>query len=320
MSARRWVYTINNYLELDIVNVQSWEALTHVCAREVGESGTPHLQGYIKLASTKRLAGMKSLCDRAHWEIAKGNEEQCVAYCRKDGNMIVDKVAPNEQGKRSDLLKIRDEIIKGTSLRNISLMEDHFETYVRYKKSLDAIRASWLPKRQWKMEVIVRWGPPRTGKSSYVWKTHGVDNVFKKQMGHKWWHSYQGEPVVLIDEFHDCCKEMNFHYMLDLLDEHPLEIEVKGGHTNFCSRIIYLTSNKNPRSWFSCEEHRNAFFERITKITYVTKTRELDQPAGPFRPIADVLTSVSEVGGVILGPPTPGVSPSREVTPKTMEA
>ena len=56
-----------------------------VFGKEVGENGTPHLQGYIEFASKKTMKGLKKLNDRAHWEVKydDSNPKEASDYCKK---------------------------------------------------------------------------------------------------------------------------------------------------------------------------------------------------------------------------------------------
>ncbi|KAJ1637567.1 hypothetical protein T492DRAFT_950752 [Pavlovales sp. CCMP2436] len=66
---RVWTYTINNYTEEELafvkLLVEPSEVKRHVCGIEVGENGTPHLQGAISWACAKRFTPMKKLFPRA---------------------------------------------------------------------------------------------------------------------------------------------------------------------------------------------------------------------------------------------------------------
>ena len=53
-----------------------------ILALEIGDSGTPHVQGYIEFTNKLRPFSLK-LSPRVRWEVAKGTREQNVQYCSK---------------------------------------------------------------------------------------------------------------------------------------------------------------------------------------------------------------------------------------------
>lgn len=96
--AKNWCFTINNPTddeELWLCTHGEEIALSEtsvfsylVFGRETGENNTPHLQGYFRLRTKKRLATIKSLdgFERAHLEVARGTAKQASDYCKKDGD------------------------------------------------------------------------------------------------------------------------------------------------------------------------------------------------------------------------------------------
>jgi len=88
---RKWVFTLNNYSEEDITQLHS-DFLKYgkkfICEKEIGESGTPHLQGYVMFKNSRNLETLKKVNKKVHWGIAKGNVEQNKKYCSKDNNVI----------------------------------------------------------------------------------------------------------------------------------------------------------------------------------------------------------------------------------------
>ncbi len=88
--AIRWCFTLNNYTENEISSVITTikeKCKKAIISREVGESGTPHLQGYIEF-KTKTRPKSVFLFNRIHFEKAKGNAQQNYNYCSKDGDVI----------------------------------------------------------------------------------------------------------------------------------------------------------------------------------------------------------------------------------------
>lgn len=90
--AIRWCFTLNNYTESEvssIVPVLSDSCRVAFFAKEVGESGTPHLQGYLEFKKKSRpLSVFKSVCDRFHWEKAKGSKDDNLKYCTKSSDLF----------------------------------------------------------------------------------------------------------------------------------------------------------------------------------------------------------------------------------------
>jgi len=88
---RKLCFTINNYTNTeykDLLSVIDKRFYKAIIGKEVGENGTPHLQGYIEFHSPKTWSTIKKLLPRAHIERAKGTRAQNVAYCSKGGDYV----------------------------------------------------------------------------------------------------------------------------------------------------------------------------------------------------------------------------------------
>ncbi len=100
---RRWVFTLNNYLQEELDALSTAKDSQYVLyGKEVGDEGTRHLQGFIVLKTKKRLGGVKSILPRAHWEKMKGTLKSNIEYCSKDGDITEHGEKP-KLGRRSDL-------------------------------------------------------------------------------------------------------------------------------------------------------------------------------------------------------------------------
>lgn len=84
--ATNWIITLNNPTELETTawtNIKQNHFVKEAQGQlEVGEEGTPHIQGYIKTESV-RFSQIKKLFPRAHIEIAK-NAIAARQYCVKE--------------------------------------------------------------------------------------------------------------------------------------------------------------------------------------------------------------------------------------------
>jgi len=116
-ACKMWCFTLNNYNENDIekiVLVFKGVCKLFIIGKEVGESGTPHLQGYCEFIKRIRPLSLK-LTEKIHWEKCKGNREQNVDYCSKENVLIKYgfpeevKVIDNLKPWQSDVVKIIEE-------------------------------------------------------------------------------------------------------------------------------------------------------------------------------------------------------------------
>ncbi len=79
-----WVFTVNNPVPTDMVSPELCDYM--IVGLEIGDEGTKHLQGYVRLKTKIRMKSMKKLLPRAHLEPAKGTDWQNRVYCSKDGD------------------------------------------------------------------------------------------------------------------------------------------------------------------------------------------------------------------------------------------
>lgn len=105
MQARNWTFTLNNYEGL--LDIALFSDCTYsIYQEEVGESGTPHLQGYLQFSCRKRLAFLRDLVglEGAHFEVARGTPEENKVYCSKDEGRLG---GPYESGEMGNAFGIR---------------------------------------------------------------------------------------------------------------------------------------------------------------------------------------------------------------------
>ncbi len=84
-----WFFTFNNYDTESIEYLQivfNELKAKYVFGEEVGASGTPHLQGYIKLVKRLRLTALVKIDPRIHWEATR-NDDSAISYCQKDNKV-----------------------------------------------------------------------------------------------------------------------------------------------------------------------------------------------------------------------------------------
>lgn len=89
---KRWCFTLNNYSEKEYTDLSKKCANIgkYVIGKEIGENGTPHLQGYLELETKLRFKGVKEILgnEKLHIEACNGNRISNINYCTKDYRYI----------------------------------------------------------------------------------------------------------------------------------------------------------------------------------------------------------------------------------------
>lgn len=268
MAGRRYCFTLNNYRFEDLCIFATLSDIKYIIiGHEVGESGTRHLQGYISFTKVVRFSTVKKIHNKAHWEIAKGNEEQNFKYCSKQGDYWEDGHRCN-QGDRKDLRALSDAVVSGASVNDLAIEAPNL--FVQYHRGLRELEK--ICKKNSKdriIEVTIRWGKPRTGKTRFIWENEDRDEVFSVNLcDNVPFDGYNGESVILFDDFNG---DYEITTMLKWLDRYPLRINIKGSFTYANWNKIYFTSNIDPTYWFnnSNKDHKAAFMARVTTVTEV---------------------------------------------------
>lgn len=258
---RNWCFTLNNpdgLLDLDVVGVRYG-----IYQEEIGEEGVNHLQGYVELDAPQRLGWLRrNVCDQAHWAVRRGTREQARDYARKEDSRVAGPYEfgtfGGEQGKRSDLSAIKEKLDSGAKDQVIA--DEHFGSWVRYHKAFDAYRNLKSEKRTWKTEVILIYGPPGCGKSS--WVRDMCPGAFWKQSSTKWYDDYQGDEVMVLDDFNGW---LPYTDLLRLLDAYPMQLETKGGQVQMLAKWLFITCNFRPSKWYGVEVYKKHSYEALMR-------------------------------------------------------
>lgn len=86
-ASKRWCFTLNNYTDEEYLTLlHNLDGSSFIVGKEIGESGTPHLQGYVEFKDKRRMSENKVFNKRIHWEQSKGTRDQNIDYCTKDND------------------------------------------------------------------------------------------------------------------------------------------------------------------------------------------------------------------------------------------
>lgn len=238
-----------------------------VYGKEVGESGTAHLQGYMCFKTLKSLKSIKKLHPTAHWETRRGSHEQARDYCKKDGDFVEFGEEPMSQkekgaaGKR--VYEEAFELAKRGQIDDIPepLRTRFYSTYKKIRKDYQVV-----PDAISELENLWYWGATGTGKSRKARADH--PGAYLKN-ANKWWDGYIDQETVIIDEWspsHECLAS----HLKQWADHHPFAAENKGGALCIRPKRIIVTSNYHPNMCFLKEEDLLPIKRRFKIVEFKT--------------------------------------------------
>lgn len=267
--SRDFCVTLNNYTEQDVA---LWKSVFGPICRytcfelEVGDSGTPHIQGYVYFDNQRTWSVIKKTYGgRAHVERTRGTPADNRAYCSKDNNgTFWESGELPQQGKRKDIDIIREGISSGaiTDRKQLYALAGSYQAFRFGEIGLNL----FAPPRTEAPLVEWVWGPTGTGKSHYAsqFKPQWVSGLAD---GRFFFQGYDGEPTVVMEDFRQDC--LPLRQMLRVLDKYQLNVEVKGGHVNFAPTRIIITSCYKPEECFpDTGENISQLLRRISSVKY----------------------------------------------------
>jgi len=304
MKLRNVCFTINNPTEDDIELLHNGFEdgfFNYVlCGLEKGEKkGTPHLQGYAEMPEQNRLKAIRSYMPRAaKIQERKGTQSIASNYCKKgemlksewnrlgpDGQKlrekgldfgknyieVLDIGKPKKQGSRGDLENIQEELLAGVPLHEVIWRCKNYQQ-AKFAELLYAQPQVKKPVRNWMTEAYIYWGVANAGKThkcmeeAEAYAKLNNYRVWHTSMNLQWWTGYNGQEVIIMDDFDDskCALGM----LLDLIDKKAMKVNPKGtAEVELLAKRVYITSNFSPFEWYSgtTENRRYALQSRFTR-------------------------------------------------------
>lgn len=253
--ARFYVFTYYDYGD----NVPKLgEHVRYVCWQPeiCPETKRPHLQGYAEFTKPVRIPQAQKELDIGksymHEKLKDSTREQARDYCRKqesaNGPWVEIGTWIGGQGHRSDLDGLAEAIREGKTLYEI--VDQHTVAFIRSYRGVErAMEILRPPPSRRACRVYILYGVTGTGKSSAIAKVYPDCYWFPKpQNGHCYALAYTGQRVAVFDDFYSW---IPLDFMLRICDKNPLVVNICGGSASFLADTIIITSNQNPKYWWS---------------------------------------------------------------------
>lgn len=259
---RNWVFTLNNYTEDDCAAVKvlaGSRCKYAVVGKEVGEMGTPHLQGALWLKNAMTRSALSSALPRAHLEAMVSDAS--ATYCAKDGDLLVNNPPPCsiKPGARTDIARALALLDEGKRLDEIGRTVHNYQAlrHAELVQKYTPCPRLHLPDKK----VYWVYGPTGTGKTTFA---YSLGPHYTKLPGN-WWQDYAGEDVVVFDEFRPDFAPWS--KLLFWFDNRSFPAETKGSYVHVTATKMVVTCPMHPEEMFAdVKEDINQLLRRLTII------------------------------------------------------
>lgn len=283
-SHRRYAITSFNHLDFShydgIYDEHKQRIIYMIVGKEIcPDTNREHIQGYVHFKTPTRFSTVKTYFkdNTLHIEPCKGNHEDNVTYCSKDGNYKEYGSVP-AQGKRNDITKALSQN------KNLNqFIKNNPDIYIRYRSGIEGYyRAQGTDYNPLDDKPLVLWlyGDTGVGKSRAVrdyikQKITDGYRVWRRPLGvNYWFDGYSDQDIVFLDEVRG--STYKFDDLLQLLDYDSPQVPVKGGFVDFKPKVILITSNTHPRHVYDNlnDENKQQLVRRCDKIFHIKKFKE----------------------------------------------
>lgn len=232
-----------------------------------------HVQGYVATRERMTTASVAKLLipnAKRHFYLAPARkaDEANKRYCTKDRSRVSGPWEYGEldpearQGARTDLASAC-ALLKTDGVKAVA--EQMPTVFVKYHQGFHELKKQLMPvpPKERTMEVVVLWGGPGTGKTHRALTYAGEEPIYTVSPGPHCWDSYQGEKILLIDEFDPDRWQIND--MKRFLDKWRCELPCRYRNTYAAWETVIICSNQNPATWYSTtnSQDQNAFRRRL---------------------------------------------------------
>ncbi len=262
---RGWCFTLNNYTDAQYEQLRSVECKYLVVGKEVGESGTPHLQGYVYFENALRFDTVKGrLPGEPHIEAQRGSNEQAIAYCKKDAAFEEFGEPPMSQKRKGELNAERWALAKRQAIEGKSEDIDP-QIYIQHYSSIRGIMRDHPQDVADADDVTGVWiyGVAGVGKSRYARENY--PKAYLKAMN-KWWDGYRGEENVILDDVDPSHSTWIGKFIKDWTDRYAFPAEIKGFMIKIRPKKFIITSQYSIDQIWQDEETRAAVSRRCHVI------------------------------------------------------
>lgn len=291
----KWFITINNPAEHNCSHEEIKKNLlalnlNYACMKdEIGEKEhTYHTHLFIYLKNGVTFERIKKLFPTANIQEALGTPKQCRDYILKEGEHSdkADTTVPHtfeeinelplETKEKNNCMwqDIQEMVKNGCSDMDI------YEIYPNaplHAKAIQSLRKAYLKQnskgKRVKKKVFYYFGDTETGKTRSILDTYGDENVYIVTDYAHPFDNYNGEKIILFDEFHS---SIDIKLMLRYIDIYNCELPARYENSYANYDTIFIVSNIPLSEQYKYSDNKtfNAFLRRIIGVLHFSKKDE----------------------------------------------
>lgn len=314
--SRKWQITVNNPLDKGFTHdhikeiLSGMKSVIYWCmADEVGENGTPHTHIYLQGRGGINFSTVKKRFEGGHFEMAKGTALQNMQYVSKTGKWEADRkketcvdgtfeewgeMPVERQGARNDLADVYSMLEQGLS--DYEILRQMPEMMLNMDKIGFARRIinDHTYANVWRdLHVEYIYGSTGTGKTRSIMERYGYSNVYRVTDYLHPFDTYEGQDVVLFEEFRSSLKLGD---MLKYLDGYPVSLPARFSNKQACYTKVYIVTNiplvrQYQDCQVNCSEDFEAFIRRVNYVRHYTvdgiQGYKIERFASGFRTVLD---------------------------------
>lgn len=275
-----WQWVLEAYVEEDILRFAAYGLETCPTTQR------QHLQCYVCFPHPVTWERCCYLFPKCHVEPMRGSLVANEAYCSKEGQFVKIGDEPNEQGMRSDLMRVREMVEEGERPMKIARTtqeESVLNCIAKHHRFWDEMysEVAWEKRCREgyvKPKVRVFIGQSEALKSRRVWEyityERAATDLFKCWDKHgEYYNGYHGQPFVFFEDVQKGFKLPDLSTFKELLDGYPVRVNCKFREpVVFNPREIFITSNHEWTTWYDfTPEDVVAIKRRLTTLVRVFK-------------------------------------------------
>lgn len=234
-------------------------------------TGTLHVHALLYFRKAQRHTGVKEIlkCPTANCQ-PPIDETAAERYVSKEESRVEGPIKCGNWSETKGLRMAASDVVKLACLKSArELLAEEPDVAERRWRLVDLARKFAPPRMRDHVDVRIIWGATAVGKSHYVHSTHKCGEVYSlpptvdRQI---WFDGYDGELVMLMDEFDPDMWSLPF--LNQVLDKWPVRLRTKGGFTSARWEAVFIIANSDPTSWFlGCPSGiLHAFRRRVSHV------------------------------------------------------